>query len=82
MRIAVVDRRGRITIGKSIAKDYGREFFIFATNDKIILRPKLTDPIKDLRELGKKAGINKLSRKQIKKIIQEEAEKEVAEEFP
>jgi len=77
MQITLTDERSRITIGKKLEKRYGRKFIIVPANNEIILIPVLDkDPIEGLAELGKKAGLDKLSLKQIKKIIEEEAIKE------
>jgi bifunctional DNA-binding transcriptional regulator/antitoxin component of YhaV-PrlF toxin-antitoxin module len=72
----VMDKQGRLYLPKRIKKEMGRKFYIVKTPDRIILIPVPKDPVKALAELGRKAGINKYSMKQIKKMIEEEAEKE------
>lgn len=77
MQITVLDERSRITLGRKIEKKYGKRFIVVPAKDEIILMPAPSkDPIKGLEELGKKSGINNYSLKQIKKMVQEEAEKE------
>lgn len=77
MEVTVLDERGRITLGKKMEKRYGKRFVVVPANGEIILMPAPSrDPIKDLEELGRNSDINKFSIKQIKKIIEEEAEKE------
>lgn len=79
MQETLMDERGRITLGKKIEERYGKRFFLIKTKNEIILRPISTkDPIVGLRELGQRAGINKLSIKRLRKIALEEAGKEAS----
>ena len=77
--VTVMDDRGRITLGKKIAKKYGRKFVVVPAMDEIVLMPVPQDPITDLQKMWKEAGLNKYTRKQIKKMAEEEAEKEALE---
>ncbi len=76
MQITVTDQRGRVTIGKKLAHKHGGRFFVVGTKKEILLIPTPKDPIKELGELGKRAGINKLSKSQIKRAIGKEALRE------
>jgi hypothetical protein len=80
MQETLMDQRGRVTLGKKLAKRYGKRFTVVPAQNEIILVPKTKDPIRSLQEWGKKAGINKFSMKEIKKIISEEAVKELLSE--
>lgn len=78
----VMDERGRITLGKKLGKKYGRKFYVVPAVDEIILMPVSTnDPIKGFAELGKKSGMNKYSVKQLLKMAEKEAEKEILSEL-
>ncbi len=48
------DDKGRVTLPKEMRKELGQRFYAFRTKDEIILRPVLKDPLKALREEGKK----------------------------
>jgi hypothetical protein len=76
MKEITTDERGRINLGKELIERYGKRFWIAPSKDEIILIPVPKDPIKDLRELGRRAGLHKMSLKEIKKMIEEEATKE------
>jgi hypothetical protein len=78
MQETLMDERGRITLGKKLAKRYGKRFAVVPAQNEIILIPKTKDPLKSLRDWGEKAGINKLTMKEIKKIIEQEALKEIS----
>ena len=78
MQETLMDQRGRITLGKKLAKRYGKKFTVVPAQNEIVLIPKTKDPLRSLQEWGKKAGISKLSMKEIKKIINEEAVKELS----
>ena len=72
-----MDERGRVTIGTKIAKRYGRRFYVIKAPNEIILIPKPKDPIKDLMELGKKAGFKNMTPEKIRKEAEEQAYKEI-----
>lgn len=76
MELLKTDARCRVTIGKKAVTRYGRRFRMVDTPDGILLLPVSKDPVKGLRELGRKAGIGKYSINGIKKMIATEAEKE------
>ncbi len=78
MQVTVTDQRGRVTIGRRLAQKHGGRFFVVETNEEILLIPTPKDPIKALGELGRHAGLNKLSKSQITKAIEKEALKETA----
>jgi hypothetical protein len=77
MEEVVMDSRGRITIGEKMAKKYGRKFLVVPMPREILLVPKVKDPLKELQEWGRKAGIGKYSLKQIKKMAEDAAYAEV-----
>ncbi len=79
MRVAFADDRGRVTLGSKIVGKHGKKFAVVETVDDIILIPIPKDPIAALRELGRKAGIDKYSIKELRKMALEEAEKEALE---
>ncbi len=74
--ISVADERDRITLGKKITKRYGKRFIVIDAVGEVVLRPVPKDPVKGFAEMGRRAGINKYSMKQLKKMAEEEAEKE------
>jgi len=74
--IAKIDDKGRIYLPKEIREKFNsKEFYIVDLRYGIVLIPKLRDPIKALEEEGKK--LPNLDIKELKRIIREEAEKEV-----
>ncbi|GAA5420259.1 AbrB/MazE/SpoVT family DNA-binding domain-containing protein [Sulfurisphaera tokodaii] len=74
--IAKIDDKGRIYLPKEIREKFNsKEFYIVDLPYGIVLIPKLRDPIKALEEEGKK--LPNLDIKELKRIIREEAEKEV-----
>ncbi len=77
--MALMDEKGRVTFGKEDRKRYGRKFWILRLKDEIVLKPVPRDPVADLQRMWKEAGLNKYSIKQIKKMAEEEAEKEAWE---
>jgi hypothetical protein len=76
MEEVLMDSRGRVTIGKELAKKYGRRFIVVPMYNDIVLVPKPKDPIKALAELGKKSDIGKFSIGEIRKMAEKEAVKE------
>lgn len=52
--ITKVDAKRRIVLPKDIIDEYGEEFVIIRVNGEIILKPLPKDPLKALREEGKK----------------------------
>lgn len=74
-----LDDRGRILIAKKIREKYGDEFMLVEAPGEIVLLPVPKDPLKDLQELGKKLPKD-MSVKDLKKMAQELALKEVLDE--
>ncbi|MDE1856889.1 MAG: AbrB/MazE/SpoVT family DNA-binding domain-containing protein [Candidatus Micrarchaeota archaeon] len=72
----MTDEGVRITIGRKLVKRYGRRFFVVPTERDIVLVPVPKDPVGELGRIGKEAGLDKFSMKQIRKFILEEASKE------
>lgn len=59
----------------ALRRRYGDEFFVIETSREVVLLPVPVDPVKDLRELGKK--IKGYTIDDLKRKIQEQAEEEV-----
>ncbi len=78
MPIIVSDERGRITLGKDVIDKYGKEFYVVRAPKEVVLIPVAKDPVKDLQELGKHAGIDRYTIRELKEIARKEAEKESA----
>lgn len=76
-----MDDRGRITLGKKIGERYGREFVVVETEKDIVLVPIAQDPVKELQKIGKEAGIDKYSIKELRAMAMEEAEKEIQQKL-
>jgi len=75
------DEKGRILIPKEMRQKAGTEFHAVQWRGDIILIPVPKDPLRALEEMGRKAGLHKLSIAQIKKAGRGLAEKEVEEEL-
>ncbi len=76
MRMAFADNRGRVTLGSKIVDEYGKKFAIVRHRKEIVLVPIPKDPLAELRRLGKAAGIDRFTIKELRKMAIEEAEKE------
>lgn len=80
----VCDDRGRILLPKDLREEYGEKFIIAKAPGEVVLIPVPKDPLKDLRELGKKlpkdmsvADLKKLARElALKEVLEEEKERE------
>ncbi|BFI75692.1 AbrB family transcriptional regulator [Sulfurisphaera ohwakuensis] len=74
--IVKIDNKGRIYLPKEIREKIdSKEFYIVELPYGIMLIPRVKDPIKTLEDEGKK--LPNLDIKELKKIIREEAEKEI-----
>lgn len=73
------DDRGRLYLPKCVREKYGDRFYFVEMDGEIRLVPKPTHPLKELEELGKLLPKRKIW--ELKKEIQEEAEKEVEEKL-
>ena len=73
----MADERGRITLGSKIMERYGKKFAVVETERDIVLVPIAQDPLKELQKIGKEAGIDKYTIKELREMALEEAEKEV-----
>ena len=73
--VAVADERGRVTLGHEVTERFGREFHVVVLPREVVLIPVPKEPLKDLREMGKKIPEH-LSLKDFKRIAEEEAMKE------
>ncbi|MBI2579813.1 MAG: hypothetical protein HYW27_02835 [Candidatus Aenigmarchaeota archaeon] len=80
MQITKLDERGRLLIEKNIRDKYGDEFAVFEALGEIVLIPVPKDPLKALREEGKKLPKN-MSVKELKVMARELALKEVLDEI-
>jgi hypothetical protein len=76
MRALFADERGRITLGAKLLGKFGRKFAVVAGINEIVLVPIAKDPLAKLQELGKKAGLDKYSIKELRKIALQEAQKD------
>lgn len=76
MKAAFADERGRITLGAKVVERYGKKFAVVETPGDIVLVPISKDPLAELRRLGKEAGIDRYTIKELRKMALEEAEKE------
>ncbi len=76
MKTVVADDRGRIVLGTKLLHKYGKKFAVVGTTKEIVLVPIAKDPIAELTRLGKEASIDNYTLKELKKIANEEAEKE------
>jgi len=75
----ICDDRGRIVLSREIREEYGEKFFIVKSLGEVVLIPVPEDPLKTLREEGKKLP-KSLSVADLKKIARESALKEILEE--
>ncbi|MBI4016391.1 MAG: AbrB family transcriptional regulator [Candidatus Aenigmarchaeota archaeon] len=71
------DDRGRVLLPQEVRKQYGNEFHLVRTRDELLLIPVSKNPIRELAELGRKAGIARLSLSRLKEEIRKQAEKEL-----
>ena len=76
MKAALVDERGRITLGSKIVDRFGMKFAIVTTARDIVLVPIAKDPLAELSRIWKGSGIDKFTIKELKQMAREEAEKE------
>jgi len=77
MKTVFADERGRITLGAKLLEKYGKKFAVISANKEIVLVPIAKDPVARLVQIGKKAGIDKYTLTQLRKMGQEVAEKEI-----
>jgi len=71
-----VDKKGRVYLPKEVRDKFkSEEFFLVTLPSGILLVPRVDDPLKALEEEGKK--LPNVDIKVLRKVIQEEAEKEV-----
>lgn len=76
MKAIFADERGRITLGSKIIDRFGRKFAVVTTARDIVLVPIAKDPLAELERLGKEAGIDRYTLKELRQMAQEEAEKQ------
>ena len=71
-----VDKKGRVYLPKEVRDKFkSEEFFLITLPSGILLVPRVDDPLKALEEEGKK--LPNVDVKALRKVIQEEAEREV-----
>jgi hypothetical protein len=71
-----VDKKGRVYLPKEVREKFkSEEFFLVTLPSGILLITRVDDPLKALEEEGKK--LPNVDIKVLRKVIQEEAEKEV-----
>ena len=78
MKAALVDERGRITLGSKIVDRFGRKFAIVTTARDIVLVPIAKDPLAELSRIWRGSGIDKYTLKELKEMAREEAQKEIS----
>ncbi|MBI2136892.1 AbrB/MazE/SpoVT family DNA-binding domain-containing protein [Candidatus Woesearchaeota archaeon] len=76
MRAVFADERGRITLGSKTVDEYGRKFAVVRTPKEIVLVPIADDPLAELQRLGRQAGIDSYTLKELRQMAREGAEKE------
>lgn len=76
VRHLLVDERGRITLGLKMVDKHGKKFAAISHGKEIVLVPIPTDPLAELKRLGKKAGIDRFTIKELRKMALQDAEKE------
>lgn len=77
MKTIFADDRGRIVLGAKLVDKFGKKFAVISAKNEIVLVPIAKNPLDDLSKIGKNAGIDKYTLKELRKIAKEEAEKEV-----
>ena len=70
------DDKGRVVLPKEVRSRYGGKFYVVSAPGEVVLIPVPKDPIKVLRQEGKKLPKG-LSIKQLKEIARKSAKKEV-----
>ena len=78
MKTILADERGRITLGTGLLDKYGNKFAVVDAEKEIVLVPVAKDPLLELRSIGKKAGIDKYTLAELKKMAREQAKKEIS----
>jgi len=78
MRAVFADERGRVTLGSKIVDRFGKKFAVVTTAKDVILVPIAKDPLAELQRLGKAAGIDRYTLKELKQMALEEAEKGIS----
>lgn len=76
MKAANVDERGRITLGLKMVDKHGDKFAVISHGKEIVLVPIPKDPLAELRRLGKEAGIDRYTIKELREMALQDAEKE------
>ena len=77
MKTVFADDRGRIILGTKFLHKYGKKFAVISAPKEIVLVPIAKEPLARLKEIGKEAGIDKYTLKELKAMAREEAEKEI-----
>ena len=77
MQMAQCDKKGRLQLRQAVRSRYGEKFLVLEGDRELVLRPIPRDPLQDLREWGK--PLQHLSIEDIKRHIDEQADKEVDE---
>ena len=77
MKTVLADERGRITLGTTMLDKYGKKFAVINAEKEIVLVPIARNPVLKLAQIGKQAGIDKYTLKQLRKMAVKQAEKEI-----
>ncbi|MEW5955728.1 MAG: hypothetical protein AB1626_04310 [Candidatus Micrarchaeota archaeon] len=70
------DEKARVCVSKEIVREYGDKFLVVKAPKEILLLPVPKDAVKELQQLGRKAGLAGISAEKIKRLVGEEALKE------
>lgn len=76
MKAVHVDERGRIPLGSKLIDKHGDKFAVISHGKRIVLVPIPKDPLAELRWLGKEAGIDRYTIRELRDMALQDAEKE------
>lgn len=76
METVECDDRGRVLLSRDVRRDYGRKFFVVRAAGEVVLVPVPADPLKAMREEWRKAGLDKFSLTELKRLAERRAREE------
>lgn len=76
--VYVCDERGRLLLPRGVREEYGKAFHLIRARDELVLIPISKDPLRELADLGKSAGIAHWPLSKLKRELRKQAEKELA----
>ena len=62
---------------KDTRERHGDEYYVVETHNDIILVPVPKDPIKDLQDIGRRAGLDRYSIRQLRQMALDEASEQL-----